>query len=317
MANSTAAKAAPRKRPVAGTKPASRAKTAAPAGKSSTGKRSTAAKAPVTVKAKPAKATPAARRPASPRTAPKTAGTKPRTHTSRAPKPKAMEVSYSGRIFRSRLEARWAVFLDMLDINWDYEPCFYEVGPELFYLPDFYLPDHRLWLEVKGAPFMDSASMAKCLGAVAGPSRIPLREAPYTPSDRLLLGGPFRRLQHRLQPVHVLITPAGEKSADLSWSVFDVEPDGRAVVRTAGSPWDTVPATGVKAARRPAPARLQQLLEPEPHLGVMHDRVGLAYRTAYTLAFGEGTKRLSDTGNPHLLKVLTGRRSGRPLGQAA
>ena len=35
---------------------------------------------------------------------------------------KAIETEYSGHKFRSRLEARWAVFFDSLGIKWEYEP---------------------------------------------------------------------------------------------------------------------------------------------------------------------------------------------------
>lgn len=43
---------------------------------------------------------------------------------------------YNGVFFRSRLEARWAVFFDALGISWRYEPEKYETphGP---YIPDF------------------------------------------------------------------------------------------------------------------------------------------------------------------------------------
>jgi hypothetical protein len=59
---------------------------------------------------------------------------------------------YSGVLFRSRLEARWAVFFDALDIRWEYEyerfsTIFEE--EELSYLPDFYLKDFDTWVEVK------------------------------------------------------------------------------------------------------------------------------------------------------------------------
>lgn len=33
----------------------------------------------------------------------------------------AIETEYGGYKFRSRLEARWAVFFDMLGIKWEYE----------------------------------------------------------------------------------------------------------------------------------------------------------------------------------------------------
>lgn len=35
---------------------------------------------------------------------------------------KAKETEYNGYRFRSRLEARWAVFFDVLGIKYEYEP---------------------------------------------------------------------------------------------------------------------------------------------------------------------------------------------------
>lgn len=61
----------------------------------------------------------------------------------------AIETVYRGYRFRSRLEARWAVFFDTLSIDFDYEPEGYDLAEAGYYLPDFYLPDLRLWLEVK------------------------------------------------------------------------------------------------------------------------------------------------------------------------
>jgi hypothetical protein len=70
---------------------------------------------------------------------------------------------YAGCHFRSRLEARWAVFFDALGVAWEYEPQGFEVGPlwchtpdagplarRRMYLPDFYLTNQALWVEVKG-----------------------------------------------------------------------------------------------------------------------------------------------------------------------
>lgn len=62
---------------------------------------------------------------------------------------KAIETKYRGYRFRSRLEARWAVFFDALGIEWEYEKEGYDLGTEGFYLPDFILYD-ALWIEVKG-----------------------------------------------------------------------------------------------------------------------------------------------------------------------
>lgn len=68
---------------------------------------------------------------------------------------KAIETYYNGYRFRSRLEARWAVFFDTAGIKYQYEPEGYRYTDfddnEYFYLPDFYLPDHKVYVEVKGS----------------------------------------------------------------------------------------------------------------------------------------------------------------------
>lgn len=61
---------------------------------------------------------------------------------------KAIETLYNGYRFRSRLEARWAVFFDSLRIRYQYEREGFDLNG-LWYLPDFYLPDYDYWIEVK------------------------------------------------------------------------------------------------------------------------------------------------------------------------
>lgn len=70
---------------------------------------------------------------------------------------KPIETIYNGYRFRSRLEARWAVFFDAAGIKYQYEPEGFTLPDGSLYLPDFYLPDvfsrssvKGLWVEVKG-----------------------------------------------------------------------------------------------------------------------------------------------------------------------
>ncbi len=71
----------------------------------------------------------------------------------------AIETVYNGYRFRSRLEARWAVFFDALRIPWEYEKEGFDLGEVGKYLPDFWLPTVGLrgcdtpgiWIEIKGA----------------------------------------------------------------------------------------------------------------------------------------------------------------------
>jgi hypothetical protein len=60
--------------------------------------------------------------------------------SSAAPSIKAIPTSYESVLYRSRLEARWAIFLTELDINFQYEPEGYRLESG-YYLPDFWLPD--------------------------------------------------------------------------------------------------------------------------------------------------------------------------------
>lgn len=71
---------------------------------------------------------------------------------------KAIETVYpwpNGPRYRSRLEARYAVFFDTLGIKYEYEKEGYQFRSG-WYLPDFWLPDLRSWIEIKGKDPSDS-----------------------------------------------------------------------------------------------------------------------------------------------------------------
>lgn len=62
-----------------------------------------------------------------------------------------IQTAYKGYNFRSRLEARWAVFFDHLGVKWEYEPEGFEIDGQR-YLPDFRtISPQRLvsWYEIK------------------------------------------------------------------------------------------------------------------------------------------------------------------------
>lgn len=65
---------------------------------------------------------------------------------------KALPTVYNGITFRSRLEARWAVFMDYLHITYFYEPEAFDLDG-LHYLPDFYLPNQDAFYEIKNPIF--------------------------------------------------------------------------------------------------------------------------------------------------------------------
>jgi len=74
---------------------------------------------------------------------------------------KPIETIYDGYRFRSRLEARWAVFFNSLGIHYEYEKEGYDLGKAGRYLPDFWLPQVEMWVEVKPVEFTKE-ELQKC-----------------------------------------------------------------------------------------------------------------------------------------------------------
>jgi len=63
----------------------------------------------------------------------------------------AIETEYKGYLFRSRLEARWAVFFDELGADWEYEPEGFKMD-SIWYLPDFLVKENKMpkaYIEIK------------------------------------------------------------------------------------------------------------------------------------------------------------------------
>lgn len=113
---------------------------------------------------------------------------------------KAIETQYKGYRFRSRLEARWAVFFDALSLKWDYEPEGFDLGSLGFYLPDFFLPDLNGGIFVEVKPHADELNKYQPIfqalheGAL---KRTLLAVGIPEPRSYLLFGSP------KLDPCHV------------------------------------------------------------------------------------------------------------------
>ena len=127
---------------------------------------------------------------------------------------KAIETNFKGFRFRSRLEARWAVFFDALGMHWDYEIEGFELSNGERYLPDFRLETPQgepIWVEIKPSniksdikfsKFKDDLDYSKrCFLAIGPPlrhlalasvcPRCGIMELPR-PSDLLVKSGDIR-----------------------------------------------------------------------------------------------------------------------------
>lgn len=89
---------------------------------------------------------------------------------------KAIETHYKGYRFRSRLEARWAVFFDAIGVKWVYEKEGFDLGESGLYLPDFWLPAvydrggrRGVWAEIKGQePTTEESAKCESLAQSSG-----------------------------------------------------------------------------------------------------------------------------------------------------
>lgn len=101
---------------------------------------------------------------------------------------KAIETKYKGYRFRSRLEARWAVFFDGLGLRWEYEPEGFDLAGADWYLPDFWIPlpgSHHpgagYWIEIKrqGEPSAEEQEKVAALAKETGHNTILLAGNPW------------------------------------------------------------------------------------------------------------------------------------------
>lgn len=78
----------------------------------------------------------------------------------------AIETIYDGYRFRSRLEARWAVFFNAIGLEYKYEFEGFKGFDNVCYLPDFWFPKQNIYAEVKGTDESlrrDGDRIGKCI----------------------------------------------------------------------------------------------------------------------------------------------------------
>lgn len=96
---------------------------------------------------------------------------------------KPLPTLYAGVKFRSRLEARWAVFFDDLGLPWDYEHEGFEL-PSGNYLPDFWLRTIDTFFEVKPDNYEGEDARWSDLVEASGHRLILATGMPAHPDDR-------------------------------------------------------------------------------------------------------------------------------------
>ncbi len=99
----------------------------------------------------------------------------------------AIETNYNGYKTRSRLEARWLYFFDLIGLKYEYESeGFKDDKTGLYYLPDVYLPAFNCYVEIKSAHVKDTPEgdeaerkLSKFFGDIDQPIALILYGDPY------------------------------------------------------------------------------------------------------------------------------------------
>jgi hypothetical protein len=153
----------------------------------------------------------------------------------------AQPTVYRGIRFRSKTEARWAVFFDNLDITWVYEPTRQQISSGTYHV-DFYIPDWDVYVEVKGSDPTD-LEIRKCvdLASVEHKKVLLLQNTPGNSKGEIMVydnsfdwAGPFHFARCRRCDGFWLISDleggvalsAAAKSCDRCPEKYPVEDDG-------------------------------------------------------------------------------------------
>ena len=70
----------------------------------------------------------------------------------------SIETEFLGITYRSRTEARWAVLMHELGVKFHYEAEAFDLSEAGYYLPDFWLPELDLFIEIKPIVSVDGRS---------------------------------------------------------------------------------------------------------------------------------------------------------------
>jgi len=157
-----------------------------------------------------------------------------------------IQTSYKGYLFRSRLEARWAVFFDTLGIKWEYEKEGYDLGDAGRYLPDFWLPGFHfketgLWVEIK--PYInignDAMNKIVALCHYTQESLLLLDEVPDSKEYHLILPSRLNEVKSRRICFHSKYLKGGRDSNEYRLYEYPTENECR----------DVAPEKAIAAAR--------------------------------------------------------------------
>lgn len=198
-----------------------------------------------------------------------------------SPAIKPIEIKAYGRRFRSRLEARWAVFFTEIGLSWEYEPEGFDIDG-LAYLPDFrvWTPQGMpAWYEVKPRHVRHDSKFERFITAVNS-------------RGSLLNGDPLQCLQesHSMCPRCGLLDKRSETKPDVWRGPGDVniiaylcEPCDFETPCSNGNPVESDGVNGTKYE----PEKGWLIVSPVDYMGLVRDLFAAA-QSAMSARFEHG-----------------------------
>lgn len=113
---------------------------------------------------------------------------------------RSIPTHYNGRLFRSKLEADYARVFDTLRVTWEYEKAGHYFGNQ-YYLPDFWLPRSRQFVEVKGVFEPNDCRKIQALVRDAKPRRFTGDWCPDFPIIACMPNGVFFGWERTAEPI--------------------------------------------------------------------------------------------------------------------
>lgn len=155
---------------------------------------------------------------------------------------------YRGIEFRSRLEARWAVFLDhhLLVDDWKYEPRSFQLPNGSTYTPDFWFSVAQSSYYIEAKPLLPTEDYVKYVGVITSLYRI----------NMLVAVGSF----WNEEPVLYEIAPGTIYGVAMSsWAYFRLDP--KAMTLAKGFRFDLNLPSYVPPSKYGSKARLEQSID--------------------------------------------------------
>lgn len=153
----------------------------------------------------------------------------------------SIPTEYNGVKFRSRLEARIALFMDRVQVSWSYERITLRLPAGNTYTPDFFLPRQNLLVEVKPAfPHVEEMEKCEAVARDVGMRVVLLFGSELGPAYRHINGDGGRFYSHQNAPRGMAWDSQGERIAG---DVLFVREAGgtvglQPVVSTTDTRWD-------------------------------------------------------------------------------